>query len=866
MLLSGQMCVLLLVLEASADSILVLQCFCHHPELLSDRGIITTEADSDVRSYCDAAAGMIISLNRNTTCDDVMRNRTFSTTAGELVRRIVQKGIRKPEKDASVPGRDVCHALLSKMKPISKPKVRALLCEAASAEQRVPFAHWTNKTEWNEQDLKNDDQRNCLVERVLDINSRISEAITNNVMCYYLNKAEFDLGESTIAAEAKILSDNYHQYMTTLVQHRAELISFGINNTMHNFVPLALEGIGRTLPKERLQVWVRQMGKLAEWFRMRLNAVVEDIVAINEETDRMKLDAVDPNPGRYAFPLALLSERLLTYHRRPLPLQEAFGKQCGKQIPEGPEMLQLIETLHMYLIIKWFQLIPYNRGLTLSRDFTIKGEKSILGDQSNVVVSVDTSCVQLMVDMIALPTCPMEDLPQGTVNRHRECRTRLTSNLVHRVSHIPVTSYLAYTQRVNINICLLSWIVSNERSICHDVHTGIVKSVNDMYCVLSNSREEVCAQLNAKDGICSISRSMLWLMCPSFHRDSFESLFPRRDDVMVFTFDTGPYKCEPYWRPSVFTSIYKWRRNVVKYLSLKTDFLQPLEVTLISLNVVFRVLTAGVYGCIPKLRNVPGKLLLCFQITGLVQIVLSEIVHRFANALDLQTIVQLDSSLTVLSCLWLNSFCYEMLKCVRQLSLPDQLSQGEARRVFRKHVLCVSSLWTTVSTAMIVLERVDDTYIFHSRVLFFVAICLSILFNSVVLVMVWDLYLRNRSSMKQLDVTTKLKLGSKRRLAFLIAKMCIFSGLGVFIRVAFHQIEGLPQAIYYVHLVSMLQGPAFFVLIVCNDTTLPLLKNSLLQWWNPGVQRPGQEQGSAAMRNWQRRKRHAEADAANTAV
>ncbi|XP_049798397.1 uncharacterized protein LOC126232132 [Schistocerca nitens] len=97
-----------------------------------------------------------------------------------------------------------------------------------------------------------------------------------------------------------------------------------------------------------------------------------------------------------------------------------------------------------------------------------------LEDRSHDTLSVDTDCVQLLVNALDHPRCPLEDLPQETVKQRERCREQLWDDVVQRSPHIPVTSYLAYTQRINVNLCLLAWMAVNSYSICQDVPFSMV--------------------------------------------------------------------------------------------------------------------------------------------------------------------------------------------------------------------------------------------------------------------------------------------------------------------------------------------------------------------------------------------------------
>ncbi|XP_049772651.1 uncharacterized protein LOC126159885 [Schistocerca cancellata] len=285
----------------------------------------------------------------------------------------------------------------------------------------------------------------------------------------------------------------------------------------------------------------------------------------------------------------------------------------------------------------------------------------------------------------------------------------------------------------------------------------------------------------------------------------------------------------------------------LKYKDFKIDSLKTLEISFVLVNIIFRFSTAGVYLYLPQLRNLPGKILLSFQITCITQILCSEVVYRMAGVPDLPTAVLIDSALTLLSCIWLNSFCYQMYSCVRHFRLPDQLLSAEVSQLFRREVLCVFIPWSIVCVAAVALEKTSRHYLIHSRIVVLAGISVSVAFNLVCLGLLGYMYLRTRCSMRQLKIVDNKKFVSKKQCLFMSVTAIILSGIGIIIRIGFHQAQGIAQIVYYI------QGPVLFVCFVCNGTTLPILKNRILLWWNPTDISAGLELCSAAERNLTRR-------------
>ncbi|XP_049801861.1 uncharacterized protein LOC126236533 [Schistocerca nitens] len=499
----------------------------------------------------------------------------------------------------------------------------------------------------------------------------------------------------------------------------------------------------------------------------------------------------------------------------------------------------------------------YRRQIKFSvRHLNKIDEEWQLEDRSNATLYVDTGCVQLLVNALDHPTCPLEDLPPERIEQRDQCRVQLWDDMVQRAPHIPVTSYLAYTQRANVNLCLLAWMTVNSHSICQDVPFSMTQSVHDARCYFDSPDDQSCLESNDTDAICSVFRALLLLKCRDFssHKPLDVCAVKLYSDgsystVFNVTWGKGIYK--RYGKPTQRALNYKYGLNsaTLKYMDFKIDNLKPLEISFITVNILFRLLTARVYIYLPQLRNLPGKIFLSFQITGIIQILCSEVVYRMAGVPDLSTAVLIDSALTLLSSFWLNSFCYQMFACIRYLRLPNDLLRAEASQIFRRQVLYALIAWSTVCAACIAIEKTSKHYLMYSRILFMLGITLSISFNFVCLGLLGYMYLCTRNSMKQLKIFSGTKFASKKELLFMSVKAVILSGVGRIIRTGFHQAQGVAQFAYYVHVATMVQGPVLFVCFVCNGTTLPLFKNMILSWWDPEIVCHGRELCSAAERN-----------------
>ncbi|XP_049798395.1 uncharacterized protein LOC126232130 [Schistocerca nitens] len=590
------------------------------------------------------------------------------------------------------------------------------------------------------------------------------------------------------------------------------------------------------------------MERVKDMLRTKSTGWLQDLQFANKQVEHYEVEEDKDRPGHLILRRPLLSVRLLSYHPWSLSFDDDFSALCKERQPEASQMFSLADDLYAFHRTYWFRAAEYIFSF-YDFDFKIVDEEWQLEDRSHDTLSVGSDCVQLLVNALDHPTCPLEDLPLEAVKQREQCREQLWDDVVQRSPHIPVTSYLAYTQRVNVNLCLLAWMAVNSYGICQDVPFSMIQSVHDARCYFGSPDDQSCLQSNATDAICSVSRAILLLKCRNFSsirtsHDCTSAVGLKRNS------SNGLYQ-----KLTEETLNYKnsLTNATLKYKDFKIDSLKPLEISFILINIIFRFSTAGVYLYLPQLRNLPGKIFLSFQITCITQILCSEVVYRMAGVPDLRTAVLIDSALTLLSCMWLNSFCYHMYACVRHLRLPDQLLPAEVSQLFRREVLCVFIPCSIVCVAAVALEKTSKYYLIHSRIVVLAGISVSVGFNLICLGLLGYMYLRTRCSMRQLKIVDNKKLASKKQCLFMSVKAIIISGIGIIIRIGFHQAQGIAQVVYYMHLVTMVQGPVLFVCFVCNGTTLPVLKNRILLWWNPNNIPADLELCSAAERNLARR-------------
>ncbi|XP_046989796.1 uncharacterized protein LOC124595202 [Schistocerca americana] len=712
--------------------------------------------------------------------------------------------------------------------------------------------HGLNDVEWNLGTLPNDHLRDSILSPLMHTVRRITRAIIVRRWCYYRRQIKFSVRHLNKTG----FLERYSSYR----RESAQLLSLGVTHLSHLFIPLAFEHMGNHMSDELLPGWIKNVKRVRDMLHTKLRGWVQDTQFVIDQTVNYKIEEDKNSSGKYILRRPLLSDALLVYHGEYLSFHDDFSELCEVQHPEASQMFGLADALYNFYHRYWYDRALDYRSLDFNQKYKYYtktvDEEWQLEDRSNATLYVDTGCVQLLVNALDHPTCPLEDLPPERIEQRDQCRVQLWDDMVQRSPHIPVTSYLAYTQRTNVNLCLLAWMTVNSHSICQDVPFSMTQSVQDARCYFDSPDDQSCLQSNDTDAICSVFRALLLLKCRDFSSHKplevcAVKLYSDGSYSTVFnaTWGEGIYK--QYGKPTQRALKYKYGLNsaTLKYKDFKIDNLKPLEISFITLNILFRLLTAGVYMYLPQLRNLPGKIFLSFQITGIVQILCSEVVYRMVGVPDLSTAVLIDSALTLLSCFWLNSFCYQMFACIRYLRLPNDLLRAEASQIFRRQALYAVIAWSTVCAACIAFEKTSKHYLMYSRILFLLGITLSISFNLICLGLLGYMYLCTRNSMKQLKIFSGAKFASKKQLLFMSVKAVILSGVGIIIRIGFHQAQGIAQFVYYVHIATMVQGPVLFVCFVCNETTLPLFKNMILSWWDPDIVCHGRELCSAEERN-----------------
>ncbi|XP_049771724.1 uncharacterized protein LOC126148596 [Schistocerca cancellata] len=197
--------------------------------------------------------------------------------------------------------------------------------------------------------------------------------------------------------------------------------------------------------------------------------------------------------------------------------------------------------------------------------------------------------MQLLANTMDHPTCPLEELPLEAMEQRERCRVQLWNDMVQRSPYLPVTSYLAYTQRANVKLCLLAWMAANSRGICQDVLFSMIQSVHDARCYFDSPDDLSCLESNDTDAICSVSRAILLLKCRDF------SFLQPHNICTVDLYKNGSYSAVSkgkwlvetdkwFGKATERTLRYKDSLNsaTFKYKDFRIDSLKSLEISFIA--------------------------------------------------------------------------------------------------------------------------------------------------------------------------------------------------------------------------------------------------------------------------------------------
>ncbi|XP_049803106.1 uncharacterized protein LOC126237243 isoform X2 [Schistocerca nitens] len=855
---AGAVASVLALLVANGTS--VLDCVCNHLINLTDHGrhwrSEISESEHQIwLEYCQYFVHMLTG-----TCETLESPSAIVPTVAHLTASI--SSYRPPPPPAGPGEWDECAGAMAELRHLTWSQSRELKeelgCRIAADCIDSCLVQGFHDMEWNVTTLQTDHLRRPILSQSLYAVRRITRAILARGQCEQYHRPDFlrwDLNKT----ELRALEAVYRERLSNYWRDFAQLVSFGVAHVSQLLVPLAFEHVGNHMSEQKLHGWIKHAERVKDMLHTKLSGWVHDMQSVSRQTAYYETEEDKERPGYFIFRRPLLNDGLLNYQPSYLSFYDDISVLCQERQPEASKMFGLADALYAFSHSYWYNTAWFFNQRHAHYTEPVDEEWQ-LEDRSNITLSVDTNCMYLLANALDHPTCTLEDLPLEAVKQYEQCRMQLWDDMVQRSPHIPVTSYLAYTQRANVNLCLLAWMAVSSFSICQDIPFSMIQSVHDARCYFDCPDDQSCLESNATDAICSVSRAILLLKCRDF--SSFKP--PMKCGVRLYL--DGSYSAtfnianlfgrEEHQKATEIALNYKHSliSATLKYKDFKIDRLKPLEISFISVNIIFRFLTAAVYLYLPNLRNLPGKIFLAFQITGIIQILCSEVVYRMVGFPDLSTAVLIDSALTLLSCIWLNSFCYQMYACVRHLKLPNDLLPSEVTKVFRLLVLCALIPWSLACAATSALEKANKYYLIHSRIIFLVGISLSVALNLVFIGLVGYIYLRNKKSMTQLRIYSNKKYGSKKDIVFMLVKSVFLSGIGVLIRIGFHQAQGVAQFVYYVHITTMMQGPLLFVFFICNGTTLPVLKNRVLAWLNPNITIPEHELCSAAERNLERRR------------
>ncbi|XP_049795981.1 uncharacterized protein LOC126212595 [Schistocerca nitens] len=319
-----------------------------------------------------------------------------------------------------------------------------------------------------------------------------------------------DLNKTELQAQAAVFRERLSSYWRDV----AQLVSLGATHFSQLLVPLAFEHVGNHTSDQQLHGWMKDVERVKDMLHTKVTGLVHDAQCVSKQVEHYELEEDKDRPGRLIVRRPLLSERLLPYQPWNLSCHDDFSALCEERQPEASQMFNLADTLYAYYRFNWYTVAVYI-DMFYEDDFKTVDEEWQLEDRSSATLSVDTECVQLLANALDHPTCPLEDLPLEALEQREQCRVQLWDDVVQRSPHIPVTSYLAYTQRVNVNLCLLAWMAVNSYSICQDVPFSVIQSVSDARCYFDSPDDQSCLESNATDTICSVSRAILLLKCLS---------------------------------------------------------------------------------------------------------------------------------------------------------------------------------------------------------------------------------------------------------------------------------------------------------------------------------------------------------------
>ncbi|XP_049840498.1 uncharacterized protein LOC126285244 [Schistocerca gregaria] len=501
----------------------------------------------------------------------------------------VNSGLELPEPELEgrwATGDEGCGGVVAAIRELSVAEANELACNLvcripADCIDSCSLQGW-NDTEWNVKSLTADHVRRPVLSQLVNAVQRITTAIVARRRCddyEYIHFGADTSNRTALRAKVQVRLESFSTYW----RDTAQLLSLGVTYISQLFIPLAFEHMGNHTTDQQLHEWVKNMKHLRNILDTKLSGWIHDVQAVSELIMNYKIPVEEKDqPGKYVFREPRLYNDVLDYHEQQLFLRDNFSALCENQQPQSSQMFGLADALYsVYRSFRFntLQALPYAITNTI-------GEEWQLEDKSSATLNVNTDCMQLLANALDHPTCPLEDLPPETIKQRQQCRVQLWDDMAQRWPHIPVISYLAYTQRANVNLCLLAWMTVNSFSICQDVPFSITQSVRDARCYFDTPDNESCLESKVTDAICSVSRAILLQKCHDFY--SSERVEDCSVGLVLETKDRyGSLKYTSYeeGRPTRTTLNYKdsLNRATLKYKNFKIDFLKPLEITFIAI-------------------------------------------------------------------------------------------------------------------------------------------------------------------------------------------------------------------------------------------------------------------------------------------
>lgn len=228
----------------------------------------------------------------------------------------------------------------------------------------------------------------------------------------------------------------------------------------------------------------------------------------------------------------------------------------------------------------------------------------------------------------------------------------------------------------------------------------------------------------------------------------------------------------------------------------------PLALVLTYVNVAARVFTLVTCLLCPQLRDLPGKVLMGYQLTALLRLVAVPAVLE-----DFPLAARLDVAADLASTLWLTAYMHFLTTSIATLRLPDSLSPCEARVVLLRYALLGWASSAALSAAFFWTDEALESRVNFGH-LFFLLANYGALFG--------NLYMFLRCCHFYYDVRLVDHGGAFVGLFDLATKTSLLSGAGIASRLVFAQIQPLDRVATFYRALAALQGLLVFALYGCQ--------------------------------------------------